>query len=124
MSIASSRRLSPLIDTKHARAGDTPFFCGQEKIPDAPFLLLVPLALQDQWCQEATRFLQPGRFKVFRYNPGKGQLKDYFAKDGPWHEKQKSPDGSEHEWPMGMRIVIATTTVSPALDTPWLKPST
>lgn len=84
---------------------DKPFFCGSARIPDHPFIIIVPLPLLDQWIAEAARFLQPAAFTIFKYNPTGNQRATWFTDSGgDWmkctHKK------------MHRRIIIASYNVS------------
>ena len=72
-------------------------FQGMENIPNAPFLLVVPLALRAQWEVELHRYLRKGSLEVIVYDSGSQRSGEFWQKH--YHASQLEE---------GKRIILAT----------------
>lgn len=83
------------LDTWRNHAGEC------SKLPDDPFLIIVPPTLVEQVALECQRFLRAGSFDIIKITGSMDQHGEV------WTEAEK-----RSEVPPSMRIYVATTTVS------------
>ncbi|KAG9098557.1 hypothetical protein FRC06_006228 [Ceratobasidium sp. 370] len=70
----------------------TPYFAGLERIPNRPFLVVVPSTLSSQWMEQLQVFTERGSFHILRFSNGQGSLSRYFSDPKGEYKKAAGPN--------------------------------
>ncbi|QRV74576.1 ATP-dependent DNA helicase [Ceratobasidium sp. AG-Ba] len=69
------------------------YFAGLERIPNLPFLVMVPHALSQQWIDQIRKFTELGAFSVLLFSTSQGDLERYLQAPEGEYRQAIGPNG-------------------------------